>query len=555
MKDHLRRSFLYKNSQFEEENSDRNLRPNKNIILAILNVQYRTEGFDVKDIQLYIDNPDEYYKSFIVSKFHDRWALDNQIDTFIDEVVESYVDYGGTLVRKTDGFRPEVIDLRSLAFCDQTNILANPFCIKHSLSPSQLRDYDKWGDAKYGATIDKEALILLCKDEKRIDIYELHGTLPKEWLLDSEVAAQETKRDIQQIQIVAYYQDQNRQERGVTLFKHREPILPFKFLSRDKIYGRALGRGGVEELFEAQIWTNWTEVKVTEMLEAASKMIPVTNDPTLIGKHPTGLKNIDNLELIEVGEGRQLSILNTYPQNLTVFNNAMDRWEVHAQQLGSTGDVLLGEAPSSGTPFKLYEAQAMEAKSMHRYRQGQIAVFIDEIYREWILPDISKKLSNAQTLMVELSVDEMRSVADSLINSEVNKFIKKLILEGKIVDKDLVDIFKQDIRQQIIKSNTKFIELVENEINSPIRVKTNIVGKQKNLAMLTDKLVNVLRQFISVPQLRQDPEMVKLLNTILESSGLSPIMFGPSPIQPVGQFPLGGELQSTMQMQSLIPQP
>ena len=52
-RDHIRRSFLYKNSQFLKKNEDRDKRPYKNIIRPILNIQYRTEGFDVKDIELY----------------------------------------------------------------------------------------------------------------------------------------------------------------------------------------------------------------------------------------------------------------------------------------------------------------------------------------------------------------------------------------------------------------------------------------------------------------------------------------------------------------------
>ncbi len=66
---------------------------------------------------------------------------------------------------------------------------------------------------------------------------------------------------------------------------------------------------------------------------------------------------------------------------------------------------------------------------------------------------------------------------------------------------------------------------------------TNIAGSQKNLALLTDKMVNVVRQYLASPQIRQDPEMAKLLNIILESSGLSPIMFGPAPMaqQPMQQ--------------------
>ena len=36
MKEHIRRSFLYKNSQFEEENENRDLRPFKNIIISYI---------------------------------------------------------------------------------------------------------------------------------------------------------------------------------------------------------------------------------------------------------------------------------------------------------------------------------------------------------------------------------------------------------------------------------------------------------------------------------------------------------------------------------------
>ena len=132
MKAHLKQSFLYLNSQFLENNSDRTERPFKNIVLPILNIQFRTEDFDVKDIELYVDNPDEYHKSLLIKKYHDNWALENEIDTYIDEMVVSYCTYGGILARKRlDKVRPDVVDLRTLAFCNQTDILAYPFGIKH----------------------------------------------------------------------------------------------------------------------------------------------------------------------------------------------------------------------------------------------------------------------------------------------------------------------------------------------------------------------------------------------------------------------------------------
>ena len=80
------------------------------------------------------------------------------------------------------------------------------------------------------------------------------------------------------------------------------------------------------------------------------------------------------------------------------------------------------------------------------------------------------------------------------------------------------------------EGSKKFFEILKDEMKDVnLEVMTNIAGKQKNLALMTDKLVNVLRQFIATPQIRQDPEMVKLVNIILESSGLSPIQFNSTP--------------------------
>lgn len=541
MKEHLRLSFLYKNSQFSEDNDNRELRPSKNIILAIVNGQYRTEGFDVKDIELYVDDADDYYKSFLTKKYHDNWVLKNSLDTFIDELVESYVDYGGVLVKNVGKSKPEVVDLRTLDFCDQTNILSHPFAIKHKISVSDLRKMDKWNN--------KDEIIILNRDEegidpKEIEIYEVHGVLPKDWLQDNNDSSGSDDgdwQDKQQIQVVAFYTDKDNQKHGITLFSHEEPELPFKFLARDEIKGRALGRGGIEELFEAQIWTNWNEIKITEMLEAASKNIYLSDDPMIAAKHPSGLKGMDNLEIVETQENKKgLWSIDFSPRNLVVFNDALSRWQDHAQMLGAVNDSLLGETPSAGTPFKLYEAQLMESKSMHRYRQGKIAVFVEEIYREWILPHIKKEISSDYQFLAELSADEMMSISEAVITKQINKELVKMVLDGKPIPTEMVEELKNQKRQLFMSGgNKKFIKILKDDLKGKsLDLKTNIAGKQKNLALLTDKVVNIIKQFIATPQIRQDPEMVKLLNVVLESSGLSPMLFG--------AFPMGGQEQNIM---------
>ena len=535
MKEHLRRSFLYKHSQFEEHNDDRDLRPFKNIVRPILNIQYRTEGFDVKDIELYVDDPEIYFKSFLVKKFHETWALENSLDTFIDELVESYVDYGGTLVRIGKEARPEVVDLRSLAFCDQVNLLASPFGIKHVLTPQELREMEEWGKPANGATISTEALIALTKDKKNIDIYEIHGFLPRQWLDGKEGS-------VMQIQVCGFYKNQEKEDVGVTLFKHKQPKLPFKFLSRDKVFGRGLGFGGVEELFDSQVWTNYSEVQIAEMLQHASKVLYKTTDPSFRAKN--NLNDVSTGEVMTVMEGRDINQLDTSPRNLVVFTNALEQWERHAQQIGAAGEALLGESPSSGTPFKLQELVTMEAKGLHKYRQGKIAVFVDEIYREDILPHIAREIVKGKTFLSELSFDELQSVSDSVISKAEFDFQKEKILNGEEILPEETERAKIQAGKQFSKGgNRKMIQILKDEFkNTPLKVRTNIAGKQKNLALLTDKIVNLLRQFISTPQIRQDPEMIKLLNVILESSGMSPMMFGASmtalPPQAGGTEPL-----------------
>lgn len=551
MKEHIKRSFLYLNSQFTDNNSNRDLRPNKNIVLPILNIAFRLEGFDVKDIELYVDNPDEFYKSLLIRKYHQKWALENGIDTFIDDMTETYCTYGGVLVRKTNTAKPEVIDLKSVAFCNQNDLINYPFGIKHQMSFSELRKEGKkrgWGGE--GADIDIETLIQLVKKEDKdtVDVYEVHGTLPIEWLNDEEIVDISDK-DVNQIQIVAFYLKEGNQKQGVCLFRKAMPELPFKFLKRDDIKNRALGRGGVEELFEAQIWTNWNEVKITEMLDSASKTLFFSDDPTF--KTRNNLSNVHNNEVLKLNEGKQIQQLDTFPRNVAIFNDSVERFWQHAQVLGSATDPLMGEEPNSGTPFKLYEAQQMEGKGMHKYRQGKLAVFMDELYRDWILPHLAKEIVKEQTFLQELSADEMREVVDKVVTAKTNSFKKSMILGLQDINEDLIEDFKNQVRQDVVKGgNKRFFKILQNEMKDiSLSVMTNIAGKQKNLALLTDKLVNVLRQYIATPQIRQDPEMTKLLNTILESSGLSPIQFNTAPV--VQQIaPQQGNTQALQDMAS-----
>jgi len=278
----------------------------------------------------------------------------------------------------------------------------------------------------------------------------------------------------------------------------------------------------------------------------ASKVLFKTSDPAF--KTRNRIYDTDNGEILTLQEGRDIAQLDTQPKNLAVFNDSLDRWEQHAQQIGAAGEPLLGETPSSGTPFKLFEAQLIEGKSLHQWRQGKIATFIEEIYREWVLPYLTREITKGSKFFTELNSDEFIKVVSEVGDNRAKKQRNEQVLNGELPD-DLEQLRAEKMQEFAKRGNKVFIEILKDEFkDKSLGLFANIKGKQKNLALLTDKVVNVLRQFIATPQLRQDPDMVKLLNVILESSGMSPIMFGASPIPMQSMMQASGGTEGLQQL-------
>lgn len=558
--EHVRISILYKNSELETGKMKGTVdeKPVKNIVLPILNLRYRAEDIDIKDVVLYVDDPTQYHLSFLVKKYHDDvFVLENDLDTFFDEVKESKIDFGAGLIKDIGEAKPDIVALQSIAFCDQTDMLSGPICIKHQYTPDQLKEMEEvgWGDEKNGATATIDDVLEKAEQKKPSDntdtsqnntptnyleVYELHGVLPSQYLNEKD----EGRIFVRQLHIVTFYIDTNNRKQGMTLFAKEEKKSPFKAVFGDKIYGRALPRGGVEELFEPQIWINYDMIRMKQMLDAVSKIIAVTDDGQLAARHPSGLKNLDNMELLEVAPGKQVSILNTYPRNLALFEKSVAEWEAHAQSIGAANDSILGKAPASGTPFKLQELVTAESHGLHDYRRGKYAKFIEEVYRDLILPYIASKISQGAEFLTELSSDEMEYLSDQIAENLANRKRNEQVLDGEIPeDKEtLKEQFKQDFR----KAGTKrFINILKDELKkAPLKVKVNVSNKQKDLSVMTDKLVNIFRFVFSTydPNTQQfavfqNKGMVKLFNQIIEHSGFSPVDFNfqmtamPSPMQ------------------------
>lgn len=534
MYEHLERCKNVANGWYNSGNND-GTRPYDDLVTPIINVAFRSEGFDAKDIVPFVDDINENYKSFIVKKLHPQWARKNELDTFIDDLVETSVIYDLALIKNVNNVRPEVVDLHTLEFCDQTDILAGPICLKHHYTVAEMiENKGRWdSDAINQAIILSEAEKTTADGSqstktpsKYIEVFELRGNLPKTWL-DNTAEPYEYEN---QMHIVCYYQTKDGDRNGITLYKGKDKPLSdnFKALKVDRIRsrGRACGKSIVETLFEPQVWNNYAAIKTKKLLDSAVQLFQTDSEEFRDQK----ISELTNNTVLVHESGKPLTQVSGSLQNLTAFQSYQQKQEQSARIIGSASEAQLGTNPTSGTPFALQNLVVQQGQGIHEYRQGKIASFFaDVLYRDWILQYMVDEINTGIKFSEELTLEEMQFVADQITRNEVQSKITKRILEtGDIPTQEERDFMEKAYREEYIKKGSrKFFETVKDELKDiPMSVMVNIKGKQKEMAQNADKLSNILSMVFRNPQVfQQIPGVSKVFNELLENSGFSAVDF------------------------------
>jgi hypothetical protein len=542
MVNHITRSSLYRDSDIVGNKTKMTFV--RNITRPILNLQYRTEDIDVKDVDIYVDDKEKFHLSFLVKKYHDDvFVQENDLDTFFDKLNQSRIDYGGGLSKRIQDGR-EVVPLQSIVFCDQTDLLSGPIGIKHYYSPDQLLDMGKvgWGDESKGATVSLKELIRLSREEKKdnntdgstastpgryIEIYEVHGNLPKRYADRQDDSGDYETR----LFIVAFYQKASVDgHTGVILYSAPETESPFKLCQRTTgTFGRALDFGGAEELFDDQLGTNYAEVLKIQMLDSASKTIlgaTGTNSSIIAQKNNTN--SLENNEILDLGDG-DLKQIDTFPRNFRLFDNFSQEKDMHAKEMGAAQDPLQGGEPTAGTPFASLQAQIQQGMGLHDYRRGIFAKHIEEIYKDDYIPQIIKKITQGAKWLSELSLEELQYVKECVVRNAVNEEAVRMVLEdGEDATPEKLDAFKQKVTEDFQKKGNKhFLEALKGEFKGLSLVpKVSVAGKSKNLGKAADAYVNLIKFAFANPmgfaQVMQIPGMAKGWNQVAEYAGLDP---------------------------------
>lgn len=563
MRIHVQMIFHLMNSQFYTGKNDW-MRSFKNIMEPLIDLANWTEDIEVKDIVFFIENDESRVFSFLLKKYHDEvYVREHNLDEFIDEITEQDNTYGGIITQKTNDPKPETLELNRLAFCDQTNIVGGPMFFKYSFSPDGLRKMSErgWGEESNGATISLDELVELAQSEKDslvrigtkknktpgkvIDVYVGRGNLPEHYLDDSD----NFDDWYNQVHVVAFYTDKKNNKKGVSLYRKKEDESTIKFFTAKPVSGRGLGRGVGEQLLPDQIWTNWVNINKHELLKAASKVIPYTDDENFSDKN--NLQDVDNLEIMKVGQGRTFGRVPTVgSENYQLFDAAVNEWFAHAQLSASAQDPILGKEAVSGTTFRGQERTVAQGRGPHDRKRGKRAKFIEEIYRDWIIPQMIKEITKGKEFIATLSSNDISWVVDQLATNYANGKITERMMDFSkpIPTKQEQDELKRVFKEQFTKQGNKsLVSIIKDEYRGKkVNIGINVANKQKDLANLSDKILSIFQFIFANPQAFQQamqiPSLAKSFHDILEFSGLNQADFM-SLIQPPSSVPVESPIQ------------
>ena len=541
----LRLIELYHNSKFETGNKDSlgREKPFYNITKFRTNVATRATDLDTKNITIFSDAADAETEAFLLTLKNRNWMKQSNLATFLNRMGHTRAKYGGVLVKKTE--QGGELGLHIMQWLnmitDQVDIADGVKIERHYYTPSKLRQVAQqlgWKNIQ-GAidaaqkTREAQAGKSPGKQNKTpgayIEVYEVHGVLPTCMLAgtsDKYPADYGDEHEYErQMHVVVLDESDKEQTNGATLYAGLEDEDPYKYLPYEEVDGRGLGVGVVEDLFEAQVWTNYDVKGKKDLVDLAGKLIYQTTSSSVVAKNI--LTDLENGSIIDVGPSGSLTAVNTNQAGLGQIAALMSDWNEQAQNVTSTYPAILGQTAQHGTSFRLQAGLVNEASALFEYRRQEAGLFIREIYRDWVLPFLVKQMQSAKDIVADLDPDELQMVSKAAAEHEALQFAKKQALTGSgaLVHEQDIEAIKAATHSMHMKSSRKGINKFSGMFdNWAGTIDVDTTGEQRDKKDMLSTLFQLFGAVAANPQLLQDQTMARLFNEIVETAGVSPTL-------------------------------
>lgn len=538
-------------------------KPFQNIGNAICDVENAAVDIDTKDLVVTAELPQDYPRSFMLQIELKEWMKEANFGVTLNEMRDTRTRYGGVVVKKCIEEKNGKKELE-IEVCEWKNLVTDPLDIengviieKHYMSPAELsKKRGVWDNVE-------EAIKLATKTRKqknstnikatnkKVPIFEVRGEFSQFFFkqANGEATTDEDNFDYTyQFYIIAGEEGGDQ----VLLYSEDNADKVYKYLARKKKSGRALGMGVIEENEQSQVWINDAVQKQQRAIEYTSKVIGQSASRSLKGRNM--LTEVDNGQILEIDDGKPITPLQLAPSGgMGEFQNLINQWYVNAEKTSSAYASQRGEAPPSGTPYRLQASILNQSSSVFDAIREEFGLFVGELFDEWILPFLGSRLNKEHILSHEFSADELKALDTAYSTHQANQKVIEMILGGKLVSQEEYDSAVQGTLDLVRTTKShRFFDIPKNYYKDlSAKVGIDPTGEQRNKAAALESLQNVLMSASSNPALLQDPVMSQIFMKIVELSGA-----GISPISLVsGIQEQGKQQQEMMAQQQQMPQP
>lgn len=495
-------------------------KPFNNIVNANVDISVAATDVDVKDITLEGADSHSYDRAMILDKLAQGWMRESNFSLTLNDIGETLPRYGGVLVKKTETGSElliEVVPWKNVVV-DQVDIKNGPKVELHWMNAVDL-------DAKRGSWDDKaiDKAIEMCDEPQpnaprgKVLVYEVEGVLPRYFLEEGGKGY-----CLQSHYLIATGKAM------VKLYGEELEKTRYKYTEWKKVPGRGLGWGIVEDGEQAQIWTNDAVIQEQNTMELAGKVLVQTASKKYAGRNV--LTELDQGVILEHEENKPFTRVDLTPSSLPVWDNLVKRWQQQFDRSSSITDALRGETPPSGQAYRLQALVTQASASQFDYRRENKGIFITEIFYDWVIPFLIKKLNRGGEFMAEFSKEELDQFDEQYINYLTDQKLKELSQRNMFVDKNEVYAEMASAMAKIARTGQyRYLQVPRGFFaNIKTRVRIDLTGEQKNKMAMLESLANIFNQIQMTynPQTGkfaalEDPVLSEIFYSIVEGSGVA----------------------------------
>lgn len=491
---------------------------------------------DVKDFMFIADNPHVEEKVKLFEKELKLWLKKSRMGKVLNDIARELPMCGSVVVRKVPG-GAEVVDLRKLMNDPSARSLekARYVILRHDMTASDLREMEgKWNDTDI--VIDRYCSLTTKSYEDAsglnqslgspfAEVYETFQEVPENWL-DGEFYYDQTKdsRNFVKARFIvagidSYSTDTNTgaitTENGLVLFSEEVKQLPMKEIHYSRVRGRWLGMGVVEDTFEDQRIVNKVKDAELRAYELSNLILFQTPDELV---HKNLMADVVNGDMLKAKN--PINRLDNTNKALAEGQAISQAYELHADRMTFSQDVIRGEQPPASTTATAVVNQVQQAASVYDFKREDFSLGLEEFMEDLVYPEAKKDLRKAHQFRFSGDANELDRVRNKYFNSQSFNLMQQGVMPLDEVEMETAkQNFMKDMQEQ---GGRVFMDVEDNWYNDVIgQFQLEISGESKNVQAQLAYGVQLLQILGSNPAIIENPVTRLALFKVLQGMGMS----------------------------------